>query len=350
MSDGLMNVGNIVAVSSCKGGVGKSTVAANLACELASRGLKVGLADIDIHGPSIPMLFNLNNIKIQVNDKKQFIPIEKNNVKIMSFGFLLNDAPAIFRGPIVARYVEQILKHTQWGELDYLLIDMPPGTGDVQLTVTQQLKLTGAVIVTTPQTLSLLDVSRGILMFEKVSVPILGIIENMSYFLCDDCHKKHFIFGADKSDVLKESFGVEILAQLPLQANFQSNLERYSCDDDIKIAANNILASIEQVKKKQKILSHVKFDEKNITLRWDDGEEVVVSHRNLRLSCQCALCSNELTGERIFKEEHLKEAIAPKEITPLGNYAIGVSWNDGHASGIYPFERIKKIAQAETAA
>ncbi|OGX25542.1 MAG: hypothetical protein A3D10_08480, partial [Omnitrophica WOR_2 bacterium RIFCSPHIGHO2_02_FULL_48_11] len=174
--DTLTQVRSIIAVSSCKGGVGKSTVAAYLAQELARRGFKVGLVDVDIHGPSIPTIFNLSKAEVYVNEKKQFLPIVKNNLKIMSFGFLLGDAPAVMRGPIVSRYVQQILHGTAWGELDYLFIDMPPGTGDVQLTITQTVRLNGAVIVTTRQTLSLVDVARGILMFEKVEVPILGVI------------------------------------------------------------------------------------------------------------------------------------------------------------------------------
>ncbi|MEI7999605.1 MAG: Mrp/NBP35 family ATP-binding protein, partial [Candidatus Omnitrophota bacterium] len=189
---GLSKVKNIIAVSSCKGGVGKSTVAAGVAKALLRQGMKVGLLDADLHGPSIPTLFNLPSVDIRLNEFKMAVPAEVEGLKLMSFGFLLGDAPAVMRGPIVANYIQQLLFQTDWGELDYLIIDMPPGTGDIQLTITQSIRLTGAVIVTTRQTLSLVDVARGILMFEKVKVPILGIVENMAFFICDACEKKHY--------------------------------------------------------------------------------------------------------------------------------------------------------------
>lgn len=340
----LTQVRSIIAVSSCKGGVGKSTVAAHLAQELARRGFKVGLVDVDIHGPSVPTLFNLAKAEIYVNDKKQFIPVEKNNLKIMSFGFLLGDAPAVMRGPIVSRYVQQILHQTAWGELDYLFIDMPPGTGDVQLTITQTARLNGAVIVTTRQTLSLVDVARGILMFERVSVPILGIIENMSYFICDNCDKKHYIFGGSEKTDLQERFGIEMLAEIPLVPAFMNKIETPLANEFIMHAVDKVVMALG----KQKLLTHdipmIKFDTKQVHLKWKDGTEISVSNRDLRLSCRCAFCVNELSGEQILKEKDIPADIAPKEIFPLGNYAIGIHWNDGHASGIYPYKSIKELA------
>ena len=341
----LAQVKSTIAVSSCKGGVGKSTVAAHLAQELARRGFKVGLVDVDIHGPSIPTLFNLNNEQLYMNAQKQFIPIEKNKLKIMSFGFLLGDAPAVMRGPIVTRYVQQILLNTAWGELDYLFIDMPPGTGDVQLTITQTIQLSGAVIVTTPQTLSLIDVSRGILMFEKVSVPILGIIENMAYFICDNCDKKHFIFGEHGAEQLQKRFGVEILAQLPLLPQLIQKIETPLANDYIMQAVDKVVMALGKSSILERQVPKIEFDDKHITLMWADGNKMTVGNRDLRRSCQCALCVNEITGEEMLKDKDIRADIAPKEITPLGNYAIGISWNDGHSSGIYPYETIKKLAK-----
>ena len=340
----LAQVKSIIAVSSCKGGVGKSTVAAYLAQELASRGFRVGLVDVDIHGPSIPTLFNLVGTQIYVNEKKQLIPVEKNNLKIMSFGFLLGDAPAVMRGPIVTRYVQQILLNTAWGELDYLFIDMPPGTGDVQLTITQTIQLSGAVIVTTPQTLSLIDVSRGILMFEKVNVPILGIIENMAYFMCDQCDKKHYIFGEQGAAQLQKRFGVEILAQLPLLAQLGLKIDKPLANDFIMRAVDKVVMALGKNSILQKQVPQIQFNAERITLNWTDGTQMTVSNSDLRLSCQCALCVNELTGKQILQPKDVRADIAPIEITPLGNYAIGVVWNDGHSSGIYPYDIIRQIA------
>ncbi len=341
----LQNVRSIIAVSSCKGGVGKSTIAAQLSKELAHRGFKVGLVDIDIHGPSIPALFNLKNETIYANGKNQFIPIERNNLKIMSFGFLLGDAPAVMRGPMVTQYVQQILHNTDWGHLDYLFIDMPPGTGDIQLTVTQTAQLSGAVIVTTPQTLSLIDVARGILMFEKVSVPILGLIENMSHFLCDQCDKKHYIFGKSGRESLNKRFGIDLLVKLPLLQQMILPVELSQRNEFITEAVDKVVMALGKNAITKSEIPAIRFDQENITLKWEGGDQITVSNKDLRLSCECALCINELTGEKILKETDVKNDIAPVSITPLGNYAIGVTWNDRHSSGIYPYKNVKKLVK-----
>lgn len=339
----LADVASIIAVSSCKGGVGKSTIAAHLAQELARRGFKVGLIDVDIHGPSVPTLFDLNNIDIFVNDKKQFIPVEKNNLKIMSFGFLLGDAPAVMRGPMVSRYVQQIIHNTAWGKLDYLFIDMPPGTGDVQLTITQSVRLSGAVIVTTRQTLSLVDVARGILMFEKVAVPILGVIENMSYFVCDNCDKKHYIFGGSEQGLLEERFGIEMLAELPILPELLKKIEKPLVNEFISHATDKVIMALGKISITKKEVPHVQFDAHNITLTWPSGEQTMVSNRDLRLNCHCAVCVDEISGKKLIDPAKVQPDIAAKEITPLGNYAIGIAWSDGHSSGIYPYKMIREL-------
>src|SRR3989338_6227 len=340
----LNTVASIIAVSSCKGGVGKSTVAGYLAQELASRGFQVGLVDADIHGPSIPTLFNMTHAEVYINDKKQLIPVERNNLKIMSFGFLLGDGPAVMRGPMVSQYVQQVLHNTDWGKLDYLFIDMPPGTGDVQLTITQSVRLSGAVIVTTPQTLSLIDVTRGILMFEKVNVPILGVIENMSYFVCDNCAKRHYIFGQNARQSLNERFGIGLLAEFPLLAQLTYPMDSSVGNDFIRQALDRIMMALGKSTVQQKEVPQIQFDSRKVTLAWSDGTQIQVSNRDLRLSCRCAVCINEMTGERILQEKDVRSDIVPQEVIPLGNYAVGITWNDGHASGIYPYRAIKELA------
>src|ERR1039457_6861184 len=220
----MKQVKHIVAVSSCKGGVGKSTIACALSLELVHRGFKTGLLDADIYGPSLPSLFQLQNAQVKSNEFKMISPIEHKGLKLMSFGFLLGDAPAVMRGPIVTRYIQQLLFQTDWGELDYLILDMPPGTGDVQLTITQSIQLSGAVIVTTHHSLSLVDTARGILMFEKVKVPILGVIENMAYFVSPDSPKKYYIFGEQKAGALSKRFGVKTLAEIPILGELSGDM------------------------------------------------------------------------------------------------------------------------------
>ncbi len=340
----LSKVGAIIAVSSCKGGVGKSTMAGALAQELAHRGYKVGLLDADIHGPSLPTLFNIINAEVHVNKQNQIFPIEKDGMKMMSFGFLLGDAPAVMRGPIVTRYIQQLLFNVLWGELDYLFIDMPPGTGDVQLTITQSVKLTGAVIVTTRQSLSLVDVSRGILMFERVNVPILGVIENMAYFSCDSCDKKHFIFGESHANSIQERFGIPTLAEVPLLPRLTQNFDAYIGNSFIQDATDHVIRAVGKSSMEDRSVPGITYDAKSITLKWNNGRVWKVDNKVLRASCQCALCINEMTGEKIIDEAKIRPDIAATQISPLGNYAIGVTWNDGHSSGIYPYKNIEKLA------
>src|ERR1039457_415893 len=237
----MKQVKHIVAVSSCKGGVGKSTIACALAWELSRMGHKTGLLDADIYGPSLPSLFQLQDAQVVTNEFKMIAPIDFKGLKVLSFGFLLGDAPAVMRGPIVTRYIQQLLFQTDWGELDFLILDMPPGTGDVQLTITQSIKLTGAVIVTTHHTLSLVDTARGILMFEKVNVPILGVIENMAYFVSPDSPKKYYIFGEQKAGALSKRFGVKTLVEIPILEQLSGDMRTYQSNPYIQKAADELI-------------------------------------------------------------------------------------------------------------
>lgn len=213
--DLLPGVKNIVAISSGKGGVGKSTVSVNLAVALAKCGARVGLLDTDIYGPSIPIMMGVTD-KPEIRGQKM-VPIEKHGVSIMSLGFLVpEDAAVIWRGPMVMKAVEQLLTDVDWGELDYMIIDLPPGTGDVQLTLVQKVPLSGAVIVTTPQDVALLDVVRGINMFKKVNVPILGIVENMSFFQCPHCGERTDIFSHGGGEAAAKKQEVPFLGELPI--------------------------------------------------------------------------------------------------------------------------------------
>ena len=213
----LRKVKNIVGVFSAKGGVGKSAIALQLAISLKDKGYKVGLVDADIYGPSQAVLLNSEPGELKTTDNKIIEPLNKEGISFISMGLISNEKmPVIWRGPMVSGAVMQLLSQTNWGELDYLIIDTPPGTGDVQLTLLQKIPLTGAVIVTTPQNVSISDCRKGIEMIKKLSIPIIGLIENMSWFQPNDSKKKYFLFGKDGGKDLAEEYQINFLAQLPL--------------------------------------------------------------------------------------------------------------------------------------
>jgi ATP-binding protein involved in chromosome partitioning len=212
---------NIIAVASGKGGVGKSTTAVNLALALAAEGASVGMLDADIYGPSQPMMLGIAG-RPESKDGKRIEPMEGHGLQASSIGFLIDmDTPMVWRGPMVTQALEQLLKDTNWRELDYLVVDLPPGTGDIQLTLAQKVPVTGAVIVTTPQDIALIDARKGLKMFEKVGIPILGVVENMSFHICPKCGHESHIFGAGGADRMSKEYKTELLGQLPLDESIQ---------------------------------------------------------------------------------------------------------------------------------
>jgi ATP-binding protein involved in chromosome partitioning len=219
------NVKNIVAVSSGKGGVGKSTVAVNLALALAAEGARVGMLDADIYGPSQPTMLGIEG-KPESHDGKTMEPLQNHGIQAMSIGFLVDtDQPMVWRGPMVTQALQQLLNQTHWKDVDYLVVDMPPGTGDIQLTLAQQVPVTGAVIVTTPQDIALIDAMKGLKMFEKVNVPILGLVENMAIHVCSKCGHAEHIFGSGGAERMAQQYGVDVLGALPLDIRIREQTD-----------------------------------------------------------------------------------------------------------------------------
>lgn len=345
----LDNVGSIVAVASCKGGVGKSTTAVNLAFSLAAQGAKVGIMDADIYGPSLPTMVKPDTEAVEfVNSRIK--PLVSNGVKLMSFGYI-NPESAIMRGPMISSVLNQLLTTTEWGDLDYLILDMPPGTGDVQLTLSQILNITASVIVTTPQKLSFVDVVKGIDMFNKVEVPSVAVVENMSYFTAPESGVKHFIFGSGHRTRLQEEYGITNSFSLPIVPTVSEQSDAgvpyvvSHPDSDTAVEYRRIAASVVQEVSKLLfgglVAPSVVFDSENgevVIKTAADAPEQRVWPASLRRQCRCALCVDEMSGAPKLDPASVAESIKPVKMTPVGNYALQVDWSDGHPS-LYPYRK-----------
>jgi ATP-binding protein involved in chromosome partitioning len=354
-------VKNIIAVASGKGGVGKSTVAVNLALSLAQSGATVGLMDADVYGPSIPRMLGVSGRQPEADPKtRKMIPFEKHGIKFMSVGMLQpeSDAALIWRGPMASKLIQQFLAEVEWGELDYLLIDLPPGTGDVQLTLTQSVPLAGAILVTTPQDVARSIAQKGLRMFQQVEVPIIGVIENMSGFLCAHCGEVTPIFKKGGGKKMSEELAVPFLGEVPLES-----LVVTDGDDGLPtVAAHPSSASAKAygqiARQMASQLSIINAATEGVTNRprevntgdpqvtvitWDDGKAQKYSNRNLRVLCPCAQCVDEDTGERLVKAGDIDANVHIVGVNPVGRYALHFQWSDGHGTGIYPFDFLRKL-------
>jgi ATP-binding protein involved in chromosome partitioning len=360
---GLADVKNIIAIASGKGGVGKSTVSTNLAFALRESGFKVGLMDADIYGPSQPGMLGAELEAPTVTDG-QLNPSNRHGLSFISMGLFLGDGgPVIWRAPIAMKMIQQFLSNVIWGELDYLLIDLPPGTGDVQLTLAQQAQLTGAIIVTTPQEVALGVARKGLRMFEQVNVPILGIIENMGSFVCPHCHQETAIFSTGGGNRLSDEAKVPFLGSIPLDPEIMQsgesgvpilaqNSKSPSAQAYIKLA-KEIIVRIDDLKKSGNLLEpeEIELNSKGeLAVRWPDGHNSVYTPYHLRVNCRCATCIDENTGQKTLDNSRVPLDIQIQGVNTVGRYAVAISFSDGHNTGIYTFKRLREICECEECA
>ncbi|XP_048564462.1 fe-S cluster assembly factor HCF101, chloroplastic isoform X1 [Triticum urartu] len=351
LPEGLKKISNIIAVSSCKGGVGKSTVAVNLAYTLAGMGARVGIFDADVFGPSLPNMVSPVNRLLVVNpENKSILPTEYLGVKLVSFGFA-GQGRAIMRGPMVSGVINQLLTTTDWGELDYLVIDMPPGTGDIHLTLCQVAPLTAAVIVTTPQKLAFIDVAKGVRMFSKLKVPCVAVVENMCYFDADE--KRYYPFGKGSGAQVVQQFGIPNLFDLPIRPTLSSSgdtgIPEVVSDpqgDVAKIFQNLGVCVVQQCAKiRQQVSTAVSYDRSIRAIRVkvpDSDEEFFLHPATVRRNDRSAQSVDEWTGEQKVQYGDVPEDIEPEEIRPMGNYAVSITWPDGF-SQIAPYDQLDML-------
>jgi len=358
---GLAGIKHIVAVGSGKGGVGKSTVTVNLAAALQQTGLRVGVLDADIYGPSQPGM--LGALGQQIKGRGDAIlPNVQHGLHFVSMGLMLDspDEPVIWRAPIAMKVINQFLGRVAWGELDYLLVDMPPGTGDVQLTLAQQAQLTGAVVVTTPQHVALGVARRGLRMFDAVNVPTLGIIENMSGFTCAHCHETTHIFAQGGGEDLARELGLPFLGALPLDPQIVQSGEDgvpvvHRAPDSETAAAFRQLAGNLQVEVAREVARvgdvprEVRLDDDGtVHIDWTDGHAGRHTAYDLRLNCPCAACVDEDTGRRTLDPGAVPLDVGIRTIQQVGRYALAFAYTDGHDTGIYRYPLLRELCECDT--
>ena len=389
MATGLTGVKHIVAIHSAKGGVGKSTITLNLAVAAAQAGARVGLMDVDIYGPSQALMAGTDARPAYVAEgKKQVFPIEAHGIKFISMGNLTGQkVPVIWRGAMVHGVIHQFCNEVVWGELDYLFIDMPPGTGDAILTIGQSISLSGAVVVTTPQNLSVTDTRRGLQAFHQLGIPVLGILENMSYFVCDGCDDRVQLFGSEGGAQLAHDLGLPLLGQIPVEGDVcdagdagNPLLLRQSestAAKAIRAAADTVLQALaeqgpiaafdftwdsdpfaaRQARPPQEVegqglpvsaVWQVSSDE--LGIKWaTEGSISVLPVRKLRQSCPCAVCVDEYTGEKKLQDDQVPQDISLAKVHSVGRYALALHFSDGHDSGIFRFDRLRALAREREA-
>ncbi|MFM1813329.1 MAG: hypothetical protein RLZ98_24 [Pseudomonadota bacterium] len=356
--DAVAGVKHLIAVASGKGGVGKSTTAVNLALGFKAIGLKAGILDADVYGPSQPRLLGLSG-RPEVIGGTKLKPMQAYGLKVMSMGFMVDEAtPVIWRGPMVVQALNQMLREVAWadqGDLDVIVIDMPPGTGDVQLSIAQQVPLSGAVIVSTPQDLALIDARKGLNMFRKVDVPVLGIVENMSYFVCDDCGKRHEIFGHGGAEREAEKLGVPFLGGIPLDMEIRTRSDsgqpivatnpespHAAIYRDIAARTWAALEATEGTIRKPPTLAVAPASDV-LKITFEDGETHDLTAEMLRVMSPSAEVQGHSPEQRVTVGG--KRNVRIKGLRPVGNYAVRIVFDDGHDTGLYAWDYLARLGR-----
>jgi len=383
----LLGIRHIIAVGSGKGGVGKSTVSVNLAFALQQMGYRIGLMDADVLGPTIPGMLGLPTGQppaTSVNQK--MVPAERYGLKTISMGMLTgDDNPAILRGPMVGKYLKMFVSSVEWGQLDYLILDLPPGTGDTQLTLAQSVPLSGTIIVTTPQDVSLKIARRGLRMFQTVRTPILGIIENMSTFTCPHCGNGTDIFHGGGGERMSLELGIPFLGTIPLDPDIVACgdqgrplvLEKPNSlatkvylaiatelDGQLLALSTAVLkpfawtwessagappwmeSAVRPSASRTTAIGFLRRDARTLSVLWEDGHRNDFDVRDLRLNCHCALCRDEMSGRPLLNPKSVRADIIPRTISSVGNYAIQITWSDGHNTGIDTFTHLRALGES----
>ncbi|MBS1983932.1 MAG: P-loop NTPase [Bdellovibrionales bacterium] len=355
----LAGVKHVIAVGSGKGGVGKSTTAVNLAMALHKLGAKVGLMDADIYGPSVPKILGGKEYPGQDEKTGRVQPPSVHGVKLMSMGLLGGDAPVVWRGPMASKAVSQFLGDVDWGELDYLIVDLPPGTGDIQITLAQAARLSGAVVVMTPQALATDIAKRGLKMFQQVRVPVIGIVENMSEYHCPHCGHASHLFSRGGGNEVAKDLNLPLLASFPFDPTLveegdagnpvvisrpeSESAKRYLDLARAMAAELSTMLSGGRVEKPVVVTMEPNAQARMFKVTWNDGKQSVVSFKDLRFHCPCAACVDENTGVRQIKKESIRDDVHPSKVQTVGNYALAIHWSDGHQTGLYSYDYLRRL-------
>lgn len=357
----LPDVKNVIPVASGKGGVGKSTVAVNLALALARLGSRVGLLDADIYGPSVPHIIGIEDPPSQ-GPGGRLQPPAIHSVKVISMAFFQPPEEAtILRGPMLGKMLQQFLVQVDWGPLDYLMVDLPPGTGDVQLSLCQMIPLTGAVVVSTPQDVALNIAEKAIFMFRKLNTPVLGLVENMSGYTCSSCGNHEDIFGEGGAQRYSMKAGLPFLGAIPLSREVRTLSDTgkpvvLSAPDSAPArgffkAAENMAAQVSVLSMGEGVSDQPIPKEitqpgpAHLRILWSDQREDLYSWRDLRINCACAACVSEDTGQRTLDPASIPEDIQGLQTRPVGRYALQVQFSDGHSTGIYTYKHLRRLSQ-----
>lgn len=345
---------HIIAVASGKGGVGKSLVTASLAAQLREQKYKVGIIDADIYGPSQAHLLGVGTQKAVINKAGKIEPIHAQGIHLVSIiGLLAQEQPVIWRAPMANQMIMNFLQHVQWPEIDYLLIDLPPGTGDIHLTLAQKAKINAALIVTTPQKSAYQIAEKAIQMFQKVQIPILGVVENMSGYVCQHCHTHNTIFPDIGGSLLASKYHAKVLGKIPLHhdlvtlADNGQLINSLKPEHPVKAAYNALAQTMVGELNTHALQDHIKeiitSQPSELIIHWQDNTTTINHAYELRLSCPCAHCVDERTGKKILKDEDVPLDITIRSAERVGQYGVKITFSDDHNTGIYLDETLKAL-------